>query len=110
MPNYKETTGQATSWRRCNRIIIDNPSSGILPKITLFEEDVISLDGQVLSKDSGILSNTFSPDSMVMIRQYPNGELTGEYVTEQHIFELLYSYYMQKAELRDNPSTQVIMG
>lgn len=109
MPNYRESSAQATVWRRCNRILIENPSSGT-PRITLYEEDVASLGERAISKDAGVIVESFTPEEVFFTRTYPDGELTGDYVTQQHVFELLYSFYMHCANKRDNPTTTVAMG
>lgn len=108
MPNYQETNAQATAWRRCNRILVENPS-GQQPRIKLFEEDIVNINGKIISKDCGVLDEAFSPSSVVMLRDYPSGELTGAYVTQEYVFQVLYSFYMQCAEQRDNPTTPGIL-
>lgn len=100
MANYKETSGTASAWRRCNRVIVDNPIDSN-SSARFFEENVVSLGGARVQSDAGSLLAAYQPDEKIMLRDPATGELTGAYVTQAHLYQVMYSLYMQEATRRD---------
>lgn len=100
MANYQETTDTASAWKRCFRVIVDNPL-GATPSVRFYEEDVVALPGTRVRADAGTVAMTFKPEEQIMLRDPETGELTGAYVTQASLYATLYSLYMQGALLRD---------
>lgn len=100
MANYQETTGTASLWRRCFRVIVDNPL-GQAPSARFFEESVVALPTATMRSEAGAVAVEFDPDKMIMLRDPTTGLLTGAYVTQEHLYAALYSLYMQTALERD---------
>lgn len=102
MPNYKETTGEAVSWRRAKQVTVYNPVNASAQKrIVFIEEDVVSLGETVLTKDAGFCETVFNKDSLINLRDPNTGELTGNTISQGIIYQALYSLYMSSAEARD---------
>lgn len=100
MPDYQQTTGTADAWKRCFRVIIDNPLAAT-PRIRFFEEDVIAVGSKTVKSETGSVEATFDPAAMLMLRDPATGELTGAYTTQGNLYAELYSLYMQVALARD---------
>lgn len=100
MANYQETTETANLWKRCFRVIVDNPLD-IAPSVRFFEENVVALPGTTVRADAGAVAAEFNPNAMIMLRDPTTGELTGAYVTQENLYATLYSLYMQVALARD---------
>ena len=58
MPDYKETQVTGKSWRRCYRVVMENPLGGN-PAVNYAQEDVVQLDGgEHIRRDAGLLTAT----------------------------------------------------
>lgn len=101
MSNYKETVAEATTWKRCKHIEIFNPlNTGKYARFN--EEEIIQVNGRVLpSYSAGSCETVFDPTANIMLRDVETGELDGTYVTQAHLYQILYSLYMQTALNRD---------
>lgn len=100
MANYQETTGTGTSWKRCNRVIIDNPLT--TPSSAVFmEEDVVVIGDRSIGVYGGNCSAEFTPEAIIPLRDPATGELTGGIQTQANLYQILYSLYMQVALARD---------
>jgi hypothetical protein len=108
MPNYQETSAPGTLWKRCHRVVIENPMEGG-QMARLFEEEVVNIGGKTVKSDCGMVQKAFDPAEPIMLRDPATGELTGAYVTQMHLYEVLYSLYMQAAIQRDLNSTPAVM-
>ena len=109
MSNYQQTDAPGTAWKRCNKIIIDNPLVGAKSALFL-EQDAVSLGGRTIVGDAGFCTASFNPASNIYIRDIQTGELNGNYVTQAYLYEILFSLYMQTALERDTPTTPAILG
>ncbi len=109
MSNYQQTDAPGTAWKRCHKIIIDNPLQG--EKTALFlEHDVADIGGRTIEADSGFCKAGFAPSTNIYLRDTQTGELNGSYVTQSFLYEILFSLYMQTALERDVPTTSAIIG
>ncbi len=101
MPDYKQTTATATTWQRCNQIVIDNPRNGA-PSVRFDEETVTALAiGEEIRHQVGTLSLPFDPAQTIPLRDPASGELTGQESSYGMAYVLLYSAYMAAAQARD---------
>jgi hypothetical protein len=102
MANYKEVTGEATSWVRANRVMILNPYEANTPKqISFFEETIVKVDGNIVRSDSGYVPIYYSPDKPIELRDPSTNEKTGETIAQSKVYQALYSLYLDAAENRD---------
>lgn len=101
MANYKQTSVTGDSWQRCRFIQISNALASV-PQIQFTEETVLKLEGfGTVNKDSGHFVVEFNPGSTIGMVDVHTGELTGETVTHQRLYEILHSLYIQEAHKRD---------
>lgn len=100
--NLNETTAPGKTWTRCTSITIANQVSGT-PSVMFVEATVAEVGSLKLEQLSGSFSAEFSPSSAIPMRDPETGELTGESVTQAHLYDVLYSLYMQKALERGQP-------
>lgn len=100
MANYQESTATATSWIRCRSVSIENPIGGT-PSASFVEHKVVQLGGHTVEQFVGILPSTFNPTASIPLRDPETGGLTGDSVTQAHLYQILYSLYMQAALDRD---------
>lgn len=101
MANYKQTSVIGDSWQRCRFVQINN-TLGSVPQIQFTEETVLKLEGfGTVNKDIGYFMAEFNPNSTIEMVDVHTGELTGETVTHQRLYEILHSLYIQEAHKRD---------
>lgn len=94
--NLNETTAPGKTWTRCTSITIANQVSGT-PSVLFAEATVAEVGGVKIEQISGSFAAEFSPAANIPLRDPETGELTGEGVTQAHLYDVLYSLYMQKA-------------
>ncbi len=103
MADYKETTIAGKTWRRCHRVLCDNPLGG-QPAINYAMQDVAQLgEGQHITRDAGLLIATLEPGTQG--QTYPlldpaTGAQVGE-MTEGQLFAALHSHFLFTARARD---------
>ena len=102
--NLNETSGQGSTWTRCAGISIANPANG-MPSVLFAEATVAEVGLVKVEQLSGSISSTFDPTSEIPLRDPETGELTGDVVSQAHLYQVLYSLYMQKAIERDADAT-----
>lgn len=101
MPDYKQATTAATTWQRCNQIVIDNPRQGA-PSVRFDEETVTAMAlGDEIRRPVGTLSLPFDPAQPIPLRDPATGELTGQTSSYGAAYVLLFSAYMAAAQARD---------
>lgn len=103
MPNYKETSIEATltKYQRCSHIMIDNPYQQ-QPTIHMSEQEVSLLGTDVLKIEGvGGLNFPFDPAVVVTLIDPTTNLPTGTTVTMGEVYAILYSLYIQKAAERD---------
>lgn len=109
MSNYQQTQAPGTAWRRCHKVILDNPVNGARTALFL-EQEVATVGERTIASEAGFCKSDFDPEAMLLIRNPETGEPTGGYVTQGYLYLLLHSLYLAVAEQRDSPSTPTVMG
>lgn len=100
MADYREQPVDGKTWRRCRRLDIINDSDS---QFVLFhEEDVAQVGGQVFKTPLSYLRKDFNPTGEIPLVNPLTGELTGQVVTEQELYVMLYSAYIKTAKERDD--------
>jgi hypothetical protein len=100
MSNYKQTDIAGEAWTRAKRVVIDNTLNQT-PVIEFIEEKVISIDSEMIHKDTMNLVEPFSNPLQEFNVVNPT---TGEAVrtaTYAEVYELLHSLYLHLAIRRD---------
>lgn len=103
--NYNEQTIAGIKWQRCYQVIANNYLNTIVPgtkSINFNEEEAVTIDGAPRSlgpKTSCTLQ--YSPAGVIDILDPSTGEPTGETVTHEKIYQMLYSAYIATAKARD---------
>jgi len=100
MADYKETNVSGKQWQRCNKIIIEN-TFGVVPRITLWEEQITSVGDQKFQQPSGALNIPFDPNATIQLMNPANGLPLGVTMTQGQIHVALWSLYMHEAVKRD---------
>lgn len=102
MPNYNEVTAPGTAWRRAYRIVIENPLEPSVQKsIRFFEEDVATIGTRTLKETKGTIEAFFDPFEEIVLRNPATDEMTPITITQQYLYQILYSLYRNKADDRD---------
>lgn len=103
MTDYKEATVAGKTWRRCHRVLCENPLGG-QPAVNYAMQDVMQLgDGEHITRDAGLFIATLEPGTQG--KTYPlldpaTGETVGE-MTEGQLFAALHSHFLYVARARD---------
>ena len=103
MPNYKESTVQGTSFRRCKGIQFINQLNVSTRAVVFEEEDVVSFDGKHFATASGSLMSGFDAENgstVFPLVDIETGALLGS-ATYQQVYEMLASLYLHTAMKRD---------
>lgn len=101
MANYNETSAQGTAWKRCHKIIIDNPLGGT-PSIRFFEQDVVVIGDKTIAADSSTCTSEFSADKPILMADTETLEIDpNNSVTQGDLYAILFSLYMAVAKSRD---------
>lgn len=104
MADYQETSVAGTMWRRAKMINIWNPLDGA-PRVCFTEEDVVKLaDGKVItSGDSTFINANYEAAKSFNIIDPITGQPTGQAMTQEQLYGLVYSLYRSLALERDTP-------
>ena len=105
MAQYNESTASGTTWTRCDQIVIRNPFAGLEKSATFSEENVAVIGEKILMSRAGFLNKVFNPSEVIELRDPITGETTGETVTHQELYNILYSLYIQTATARDQAAS-----
>lgn len=100
MADYQATDVAGKSWKRCCRMVVENPLNSP-SSLLLVEETAISLGDKTISTPDANLSVVFSPEASFSLRNPLTGEETGVTMTHAELYTILYSVYMQLALERD---------
>lgn len=111
--NYKQSDITGTTWTRCRAITINNPLPGkgpvdivtsqpIGPNCVFIEESALTVGTETLTFDSGGCQTTYVPDSVISLLDPATGNPTGETVTQEKLYQILYSLYLATAIARDS--------
>lgn len=101
MPNYKESNVTGTKWQRSYAASISN-KVGELPKITFFEEEVVVVGDNTITRHLGQIDETFiRPQTEFELLNPTDDSPTGQFATYEQLYVLLYSLYNSLAKDRD---------
>lgn len=100
MADYKEQNVSGNQWQRCCNIHISN-SYGRVPTITMQEEQLTNINGELFQKGAGGINVEFNPDANIPLLNPADGTPLGTTMTQGQIHVALWSLYMQKAAERD---------
>lgn len=102
IPNYRESTGSATSWRRANCVIITNPLNNLAAaSVSFTEEDVMQKGDFIVTRPAEGISATFDPNGTFDLLDPATGAVIRQ-VTHMELYTILYSLYISLAVERDN--------
>lgn len=101
MANYNETTGPGTMWTRCYKIVIENPYLGLTKKAQFFDENVVVINNRIVQSQNRLIQKTFDPSASIQMLDPATNQPTGETVTHQELYNILYSLYIASAVERD---------
>jgi hypothetical protein len=102
MADYKETDVSGVAWQRAYQILILNPLDQ-LPTVRYDEEQVITLNDGQIKQPVSTLGYTVDPLGIIELRDPETLELTGETIPVGTVHQALFSDYLNRAEIRDNP-------
>jgi len=107
MPDYRESTASAKSWRRACGATIYNPLPGqAAPRIVFDEVDVVAVAGRVIAAQqvfgSDPVAVEFDPAGEFPLVNPATGEATGQTMTHAQLHTALHSLYMAAAKARDD--------
>jgi len=100
MANYQQTDVIGTSWVRCEGITIRNPYQQAA-EIFFIEERLTTAGSNVIHEQAGSCSSVYAPDGIIELRDPATGIPTGESITHDELYVIMYSAYMQSALKRD---------
>lgn len=104
MADYRESTisGEIKTWTRAYKIEIDNSYLEV-PSIRFLEERKTTIPGgKFISESAGAISEDFDPSRVINLINPIDGSSLGQ-ASLQQLQLLLYSYYMDLVNRRDNP-------
>lgn len=109
MSNYQQTTIVGESWLRAKRIVIENPYNDA-NTVKFVEEKVFQLGDKVLTEQSDTLNILVDSEEKMLeqvdIIDPSTGEPTGQTITFQEIYAILFSAYIEEAMKRDAPPVE----
>mgnify|MGYP003352253880 CR=1 FL=1 len=108
MINYKETTGEASAYTRCNRIFIENPKDGS-KRVTFNEEKLVNINGEAIKQEIGSCTAIFNPVEIIPLIDIATLEPTGETITHLDAYKMLFSLYIATAKHRDELQNAIIV-
>ena len=98
--DYKASEISGNQWQRCCAVNIQN-SYGRTPQITLQEEILTNINGEIYQKGAGGINIAFDPSEVIPLLDPTTGEPLGATMTQGQIHVALWSLYMMKAQARD---------
>jgi len=110
--NYNENNVSGTSWTRCRTVTINNPLPGkgpidfltsqpAGPNCVFNEETAVALDTETLTYDSGACQQKYVSTNVIQLLDPATNNPTGQTVTQQQLYNILYSLYIATAKARD---------
>lgn len=96
MADLNELIDTGKAWRRCHRVLIENPVGGV-PTIMFGMQDVANVGDRTIASDCGCYTTTFNPEGKVMLRDMVTGEYNGAYIMQSDIYQALYSLFITMA-------------
>jgi hypothetical protein len=102
MADYRQTTHTITQWQRCFRAVIEHARHEV-PRIDFLEE-VVTINGVETRQQVPGCSISYEPAEVMPMRNPENDELTGDTMTQEQVYSILYSAYRWAADKRDQAS------
>ena len=99
MADYRQTVHTITQWQRCFRAVIEHARHQV-PRIDFLEE-VVTLNGDETRQQVPGCSISYEPAEVVPMRDPETDQLTGQTMTQEEIYAILYSSYRWAADKRD---------
>jgi hypothetical protein len=102
MPNYRESIGEATSWRRVHAVRFANPLNHPAgARVTFYEEDAVTVGDRSVRTPAGEVGATFDPPATFALINPATGAPTGMLMTHMDLYVALNSLYLDLALKRD---------
>lgn len=102
MPNYRESIGETTSWRRASEVRFSNPVNDLAHAGVIFvEEDVVVLPDRLITTPVGAVRAAFNPPATFALINPETGEPTGAVMSHMELYVALNSLYLDLALKRD---------
>ena len=96
MADLNELIDTGKAWRRCHRVIIENPV-GAVPSVMFGMQDVANVGDRTIASDCGCYIATFDPEGKIMLRDMTTGEYDGAYIMQIDVYKALYSMFITLA-------------
>jgi hypothetical protein len=112
MANYNEISVAGNIWTRCSSVHIVN-NYGATPQIIFGEQQLIELDNlpSIVTSGGTSCSALFDAAANIAMLDPTTGASTGQTVTQQELYNILYSLYIATAQARDaKESAPSILG
>lgn len=99
--NFQEVIVTGPKWRRCNRMVIDDPFKGT-PVVTIVTENVAALDdGSIVRQDAPQVSVIFEPTATVDLVDPETLAPLGKSMTHAEIYTALFSLFVQEVTAQE---------
>ena len=95
MPDYKQTPVNGVEYPRAYAIEINN-RYGVTPSITFHMEALTLLGDRTLSRGLPAVSCEFDPEGVIPLLNPADGTPTGESVTHDALYQILFSLCEQR--------------
>ena len=101
MTEYAEQQTAGIEYTRCFQVVVDN-RFGVAPRAAFFEQRVLQPDfGPVRVSAVGQIELPYDPAVVIALRDSATGEETGETITGEGLYQVIYSAYLHAALARD---------
>ena len=101
MTEYAEQETAGIEYTRCYQVIVDN-RYGAVPQAIFHEQRVLQPDfGPVRVSAVGQIELPYDPAVVIALRDSATGEETGETITGEGLYQVIYSAYLHAALARD---------
>lgn len=106
MADYQESAVSGTKWRRCVGVDVHNPATvdpakPAIPSINFREQDVMIVDGQLVTLGNTNCNVSYDPAAVVSVYDPVTLEPTGATFTHEQLYGMLFSAYLHTALARD---------
>lgn len=92
--------GSGGKFKRWPSVVINNPYDG-MPSITCMEENVFVLGSDVTITSASNLTFPFAPSFTFPLYDKQSSDLLQESVSGMDVYNMIYSYILEVARLRD---------
>lgn len=98
--NYRVSTKQLSTYRRCGEIVITNPLQGAA-NVSFREQEVRVEGDRTEARVIELLDMAFDPQADIVLLDPATGEPTGQTMKQAQVYQALFSAYMALAKARD---------